>query len=174
MIKKRDLVAQKEVLRDLVLTHGGRMRKSDIRNTSKFTGWEWEEIYKMVYSLRKENRGHIGRYGQEAWEVLGDDVIGLESQLTIDERNKISKRTHARQEGSSVQTVQQNLIFRGRVRQELNNVTDLIKRLEASTRDLGNVKISSANVQETLFQKKDIFLKALEDAIKSIKEQQNG
>jgi len=134
------------VLRDLILSRGGRLSKADIRNSRHFKGWEWPDIYRLVFELRREFRGLVTKWGQEAWEVIGDEVAGLESKLTMYEREKIAQRTHAQKVGSSELTIQQNLILKGRYKQAgLSN--GVISALELSSKHLGLIIKSSTDVK---------------------------
>ena len=145
-MKRRGILSQRTVLRELVLRNGGRMSKNAIRNNHSFRGWDWPSIYSLVYSLREEFIGVDGPYGVECWDVLGDEVIALESKLTIHERNKISNRIHRRHEGSGKRTVDKNLMYRARIKKELTDGAAKVKSLEESCEALGLVIKSSGQV----------------------------
>ncbi|MBA7575972.1 hypothetical protein ES708_17808 [subsurface metagenome] len=145
-MKRAGILSKKTVLRELVLRNGGRMFKNAIRNSHKFRGWDWPSIYSLVYALREEFFGVDGLYGVEVWEVLGDEVIALESKLTIHERNKISDRIHNRQRGSGRRTVDKNLLYRARIKKELSDGATKVKSLEESCEALGLVIKSSDQV----------------------------
>lgn len=122
------------------------MFKNAIQNHHSFRGWEWSSIYSLVYSLREEFLGVDGPYGVECWEVLGNEVIALESKLTLHERNKISNRIHRRHEGSGERTVAKNLMYRARIKKELTDGATKVKSLEESCEALGLVIKSSSQV----------------------------
>jgi len=122
------------------------MFKNAIRNHHSFRGWEWTSIYSLVYSLREEFLGVDGPCGIEVWEVLGDEVIAIESKLTLHERDKISNRIHRRHEGSSERTIPKNLMYRARIKKELTDGATKVKSLEESSEALGLVIKSSAEV----------------------------
>lgn len=145
-MKRSEILSQKYVLRELVLRNGGRMFKNAIRNSHSFRGWDWPSIYSLVYSLREEFIGVDGPYGVECWDVLGDEVIALESKLTIHERNKISNRIHRRHEGSGERTVVKNLMYKARIKKELTDGAAKVKSLEESCEALGLVIRSSGQV----------------------------
>jgi len=145
-MKRNGILSQRTVLRELVLRNGGRMSKNAIRNHHSFRGWEWPTIYSLVYSLREEFFGVDGLYGVECWEVLGDEVIALESKLTLYERDKISNRIHNRQRGSGGRTVDKNLMYRARIKKELSDGAAKVKSLEESNEALGLVIRSSGQV----------------------------
>jgi len=129
------------------MTRGGRMFKADIRNSRQFRGWEWTQIYDFVLQLRREFRGVDTKWGQEAWEVIGDEVVGLESKLSMREREMIAQRTHAQKIGSSELTIQQNLILKARYKKEgLKN--GVINVLDLSSKHLGLIIESSTDVRE--------------------------
>jgi len=148
-MKRSGILSQKYVLRELVLRNGGRMFKNAIRKSHGFRGWDWPSIYSLVYSLREELLGVDGPYGVECWDVLGDEVIALESKLTIHERNKISDRIHRRHEGSGERTVAKNLLYRSRIKKELSDGAAKVKSLEESSEALGLVIRSSGEVVAT-------------------------
>ena len=145
-MKRSEILSKKTVLRELVLRNGGRMFKNAIRNSHKFRGWDWPSIYSLVYSLREEFLGVDGPYGVECWDVLGDEVIALDSKLTIHERNKISDRIHNRQRGSGERTIPKNLMYRARIKKELTDGAAKVKALDESCEVLGLVIKSSGQV----------------------------
>ena len=154
-MKRAGILSQKTVLRELVLRNGGRMFKNAIRNHHSFRGWDWPHIYRLVYLLREEFLEEDSPYGNECWEVLGDEVIALESKLKIYERNKISDRIHRRHEGSGERTVTKNLRYRARIKKELTDGATKVKSLEESCEALGLViKTSDQVVAATLNEEK--------------------
>ena len=148
-MKRAGILSQKYVLRELVLRNGGRMFKNAIRNHHSFRGWDWPSIYSLIYSLREEFLGVDGPYGIECWDVLGDEVIALESRLTLRERNKISNRIHRRHEGSGERTIPKNLMYRARLKKELTDGAAKVKALDESCEALGLVIRSSSDVVAT-------------------------
>lgn len=121
-------------------------------------GYEDNDIRQYVYQLRKENKGRDFGYGQEAWELLHGVVIGLESLLTQDMRRKIQMRRHAKQRGSSEQTILDNVIFKKKI--EHNGVAHkekIIHTLEASSTDLQQAAASSTSVKQTLVEHEEDF-----------------
>ena len=155
-MKRSGILSQKTVLRELVLRNGGRMFKSAIRNNHSFRGWEWPSIYGLVYALREEFLGVDGPYGVECWDVLGDEVIALESRLTLHERNKISNRIHSRHRGSGERTIPKNLMYRARIKKELTDGATKVKSLEESTEVLGLVISSSDKVVTTPIEEQEL------------------
>ena len=155
-MKRSEVLSQKYKLRELVLRNGGRMFKNAVRNSHGFRGWDWPHIYHLVYSLREEFLEEDSPYGNECWEVLGDEVIALERKLTIYERNKISDRIHRRHEGSGERTITKNLRYRARIKKELSDGAIKVKSLEESSEALGLVIRSSGQVvAATLNEEKD-------------------
>lgn len=147
-MKRAGIMSQKYILRDLLLRNGGRMLKNSIRMNHSFRGWEWKSCYALVHALRDEFRGIDGPYGYECWEVIGDEVVALESKLALRERDRISYRTHRTHEGSGERTIQQNLIYSGRIKKEIANGKLKIEALNSSNKSLGLIVKSSHAVRE--------------------------
>ena len=156
-MKRSEIMRQQYVLRDLVLRNGGRMFKNAIRMSHSFKGWDWPTIYSLVYTLREEFLNVDGPYGIECWEVLGDEVIALESKLTLHERNKISNRIHRRHESSSKRTIPKNLMYRARIKKELTDSATKVKSLEESCEALGLVIKSSGQVVATTLNEEQVL-----------------
>lgn len=131
---------------------------TQILGSREFRGREANEIRKLVYQLRKENKGSDFGYGMEAWELLDRVVIGLERCLTQRMRWKIQKRRHAKERGVAEQTIIDNLIFQGKIKRDgVVHKEEIIRELETSSADLQQAAKSSTSVRDTLVEHKEEF-----------------
>ena len=153
------IVSPKYVLRDMVLKRGGAMGITEILRTREFRhGYDDNSIRLYVYQLRKENKGQDFGYGVEAWELLDRVVIGLERCLTQGMRRRIQMRRHAKERGVAEQTVINNIAFKTKIKRDgVVHKEEIIRGLEASSKDLQQAAESSTTVRETLVEHEEDF-----------------
>lgn len=166
MTRRSEIIAPKDVLRDMVLKRGGKrgpgaMGLTEILASREFRHGHENKLRMYVYQLRKQYKGVDMGHGTEAWELLDKVVIGLESRLSQLMRSRIQMRRHAKVRGVAEQTNLDNLVFEGRIAHNgVVHKKEIIRRLETSTKDLQEAASSSTTVRETLVEHKDDFAEA--------------
>ena len=159
MGRRSEIVSPKDVLRDMVLKHGGAIGITEILRSREFRhGYDENDIRLCVYQLRKQNKGCDLGYGLEAWELLDKVVIGLESRLTQGMRRRIQMRRHAKERGVAEQTIRNNVAFRKKIEHDgVVHKGEIIRGLEASSTDLQQAAKSSTSVRDKLVEHKEEF-----------------
>ena len=159
MVRRSEIVSPKDVLRDMVLKHGGALGITEILASRQFRhGYDDNDIRLYVYQLRKKYKGCDMGYGVEAWEILDRVVIALESRLTQGMRRRIQMRRHAKERGVAEQTMLDNVVFRKKIEHDgVVHKEEIIRGLEASTTDLKQAAKSSTSIRETLDEHKEEF-----------------
>lgn len=159
MGRRSDIVSPKDTLRDLVLKNRGAMGLSHILASRQFRyGYSENQIRQYVYQLRVENKGRDRGYGTEAWEIFHKVVIGLEKHVSQKTRRSIQMRRHAKERGVASQTMLDNLAFEGKIKSNgVVHKEEIIRGLEASTKDLRQAAKSSESVREVLEEHEEDF-----------------
>lgn len=161
MSRRSDIVSPKDILRDMVLRHGGAIGLTEILRSREFRhGYDENNLRIYVYQLRQQYKGVNMGYGTEAWELLDKVVIGLESCLTQNMRRRIQMRRHAKERGVAEQTILDNVVFGAKIKRNgVGHKEEIGRSLEGSSRDLAQAASSSDAVRETLVEHKDDFAK---------------
>lgn len=152
MKKQSEYMSQAEVMRNLVLLKKGAMAIRIILAMKEFReGWDENDVRRWANQLRRKYQGLDYGYGQEAWIVYCNVVIGLEKLLKPEHRYKIHKRRIRTVGGHAEQTQIDGEIFKNKLKQrQIAHEDGLIAALDEENKALNIVTSMTTNVSDAL------------------------